>query len=507
MKNLDSMSTMPIRNPQKTLELLWKRVKQRGDLPGFANVVSAIMSAIRGEDDREFNMTKTVLSDPALTQKVLRLANSAMYSVFGQDINTVSKAVLIVGTESIGHLALGSKLIDGLARASADSKITQNEMEKAVLAGHIARQVTCAASARDAEEAVVCSMLHGLGRMMVTFYLPDHWSLVQARCTEQGVDETQAALDILGLGLDEVGRWIAHKWGLPAALINSMQDVLPQSVGEPLDHADWLGAISTMSTRCARVLCDEANAIPGELADIANSYADMLGMDEAEMLAAVQAAQESAAQDALFVSVAKSPKLEKGPLTTVASGKPADAARILARGVTDMRGVSNSATPYQLMTMALETVYQGLGLSRAIIFLRNGDEGKFFARMGFGELVQELIPRLIFGEAYQPDVFHAGLANDKIIVVQDAKDPAFASKLPRWWRDALPTVHSFVVLPLTANRHPAGFIYGDWDMPLPTGLDVAELLPLNELRALMVQAVHYSAWSRTSRQLQGPSST
>ncbi|HUW27456.1 MAG TPA: HDOD domain-containing protein [Sulfuriferula sp.] len=490
MKNFDSIGTLPIRNPQKTLELLWKRIKQQGDLPGFAKVVNAIMSAIRGEDDREFNMTKTVLSDPALTQKVLRLANSAMYSVFGQDINTVSKAVLIVGTESIGHLALGSKLIDGLAKASAGSTSTHNEMEKAVLAGHIARQVTCAASARDAEEAVVCSMLHGLGRMMVTFYLPDHWSSVQARCAELGVNEAQATLDTLGLGLDEVGRWVAQKWGLPTALINSMQDVLPQTLGEPLDHADWLGAVATMSSRCARVLCDEANASPDELADIANSYADMLGMDGAEMLAAVQAAQESAAQDALFASVATSLKPEKSLLPKIQSGKPADAVRILTRGVADMRGVTNSATPYQLMTMALETVYQGLGLSRAIVFLRNGNEGKYFARMGFGEKVQELIPHLVFGEAYQPDVFHAGLANDKIIVVKDAKDPAFVSKLPRWWRDALPTTHSFVVLPLTANRHPAGFIYGDWDVPLPAAaLDAAELLPLNELRKLMVQAI------------------
>jgi HD-like signal output (HDOD) protein len=490
MKDLDSMSTLPIQTPQKTLELLWKRVKQRGDLPGFSNVVSAIMGAIRGEDDREFNMTKTVLSDPALTQKVLRLANSAMYSVFGRDINTVSKAVLIIGTESIGHLALGSKLIDGLAKAATGSISTRNEMQKAVLAGHIARQITAAASARDAEEAVVCSMLHGLGRMMVTFYLPDHWSLIEARCADQSVDEAHAALEILGIGLDETGRWVAQKWGLPAALINSMQEVLPQSVDEPLAHADWLGAVATLSSRCAKLLCDTVHTTPEELADLVNSYAEMLGMDGSEMLAAVHTAQESAAQDALFASVATPEKAKSSSLATAPSGKPADAVKALTHGVTDMRGVTNSTTTYQLMTMALETVYQGLGLSRAIVFLHNASDGTYFARMGFGENVQALIPRLVFNEAYQPDVFHAGLASDKIIIVKDAKDPAFVNKLPHWWRDALPTVQSFLVLPLTVNRHPAGFIYGDWDVLLSAAtLDAAELLSLNELRALIVQVI------------------
>lgn len=496
MKDFNTMmDTAPAQNPQKTLELLWKRIKQRGDLPGFSNVVSAIMNAIRGEDDREFNMTKTVLSDPALTQKVLRLANSAMYSVFGQDINTVSKAVLVVGTESIGHLALSSKLIDGLVKASSASASTQNEMQKAVLASHIARQVTAAASARDAEEAVICAMLHSLGRMLVTFYLPENWASAQARHTELGIGEAQAARDTLGIGLDEIGRWVGQKWGLPTALLDSMQDVLPHTVDEPLNHAAWLGAVSTMSSLCAEVLCGETDSTPDSLADITNSYADMLGMDTAEMFAAIQTAQESAQQDNLFINVSKSRLAKSEPLATAPSVKPHDAVMILTRGVTDMHGVSNSATAYQLLTMALETIYQGLGLSRAIFFLRNGsgNEGKYFARTGFGENIQELIPRLVFSDAYQPDVFHAGITNDRIIVVKNSKDPAFINKLPRWWRDALPSTQSFIILPLTINRHPAGFIYGDWDTLPLTGVDAAEFLQLNELRTLMVRAIEKHA--------------
>src|SRR5262245_51432337 len=112
---MNSPTTTESVNAGKTMELLWSRVRERGDLPGFSKAVSTIISAMHSDDDSEFNMTSTVLQDPALTQKVLRLANSAMYSVFGQDINTVSKAVIVLGTESIGHLALGLKLIEGLS--------------------------------------------------------------------------------------------------------------------------------------------------------------------------------------------------------------------------------------------------------------------------------------------------------------------------------------------------------------------------------------------------------
>ena len=62
----------------KTLAQLWDCTRRRGDMPGFAKAITAILGAMRGEDDQEFNMTRTVLSDPVLTQKVLRLANSCL---------------------------------------------------------------------------------------------------------------------------------------------------------------------------------------------------------------------------------------------------------------------------------------------------------------------------------------------------------------------------------------------------------------------------------------------
>lgn len=489
-------------NPDKTMEMLWARVRQRGDLPGFSKVVSAIIGAMRGEDDREFNMTKTVLRDPALTQKVLRLANSAMYSVFGQGINTVSKAVIVLGTEAIGHLALGLKLIDGLSSASTDSATARAEMEKAVLAGHIARQVTASASTRDAEEAVVCAMLHTLGHMMATFYLPDRWQQVQARVAETGVDENQAARDILGLSLDDIGRQVAQQWGLPAGLIHTLQDALPKPVGEPIDHDDWLAAVSTLSSRCAGALCADDPSAQATIAAMAGDYAEMLGLEQSQILAAVDSAKQTAAEEgAVVVRAVKRPDAEKSAAATV-TGKPTDSASILARGVADMRGVLDSASTAQLMSMALETVYQGLGFSRAVVFVRDRESSQYAAHMCFGEGVQELLPRLVFSDAYQPDVFHASLANDKMIFVENALDQAFVSKLPRWWKEALPTVRSFMVLPLTTNRRPVGFIYGDWDISKPASrIEQLEIAPLNELRMLVLHAMENRrqaepAWAR-----------
>lgn len=487
-------------NADKTMDLLWTRVRQRGDLPGFSKVVKAIIGAMRGDDDREFNMTRTVLQDPALTQKVLRLANSAMYLVFGQNINTVSKAVIVLGTETIGHLALGLKLIDGLSAASTTSNGARAEMEKAVLAGHIARQLVSSAGTRDAEEAVVCSILHPLGRMMTTFYLSDRWQQVQSRCAETGSDENQAAREILGLGLDDIGRQVAQQWGLPSSVVTTLRDIPPRQIDEPLDHSDWLAVVSTLSSRCADALSIEGSTGTAKLSALAGDYAKMLGIEASQVIAAVDAAQKSAVEaDAAIVSSVQRSEPEKSATPV---GKPADAAAILRRGVADMRGALHSANTAQLMSMALETIYQALGFRRAIAFARNREQAQYLAQLGFGEGVQELLPQLSFSDAYQPDVFHAALANDKMIFVENALNPAFVSKVPRWWKEALPHVRSFMVLPLTINNTAVGFIYGDWDISQQTAsIDQAEIAPLNALRTVVVQAMEQGrhtepAWVR-----------
>jgi HD-like signal output (HDOD) protein len=479
-------------NADKTLELLWTRIRQRGDLPGFSKVVSTILSAMQADDDREFNMTKTVLSDPALTQRVLKLANSAMYSVFGQNINTVSKAVIVLGTEAIGHLALGLRLIDGLSSVSSESDNARDEMEKAVMAGHIARQVASHANTRDIEEAVVCSMLHSLGRMVTVFYLSEHWGQIQEAVAE-GAAEEVAAHEVLGLSLDELGRMMAKRWGFPSSLINSMQNLPPKSMDEPLTHSDWLAAVSTMSTACADVICESGGEAKQDLSAIAGDYTQMLGLDTDQILGAINTAQETAKEEAVIS------KAER-PATTrrTASATPAKSSKKevreeisqLAKGVADMQGISNSANSGQMVTMALETLYKGLGLSHAIAFLRSPDQTRYLPRLCLGEGTQELIPHLVFNSAYQPDVFHASLANDKIIFVEQAQAPNFVSKLPRWWRDHFPATRSFIVLPLTLKRQSIGFLYGDWDQSLPEfKRETLEISALETLRSMVAQAI------------------
>ncbi|WP_332875712.1 HDOD domain-containing protein [Massilia sp. S19_KUP03_FR1] len=467
-----------------TLELLWERVRRRGDMPGFTKAITAILGAMRGEDEREFSMTQTVLSDPVLTQKVLRLANSGMYAAFGQRVNTVSKAVMVLGTEAIGHLALGLKLVEELKNSTPDDLGAQVEMEKAVLAGMVAQQVAGGLRNVDAEEAVVCSILHTLGRMMVTFYLPEHWQ--QLRVTGGDGGAQAAAPALLGLSLEDIGRATAEHWGLPKNLVAGMRTIEPGTQDELASHGDWLAALSTMAAQCADALWNDDEAGAARVEQLAAGFAPLLDIDGSRILEAVERARVNAAAELTVAPLSK--PLEKQERILAATRQRAAGAQLLVEGVADMREAASTLNPGQMVSMALETVQQGLVFSRAFAFLYNRRERRYIARLGIGTDAKAILPKLAFDDSGAPDVFHAALNSDRVIFIENAHEPKFMSKLPNWWLANLADARCFVILPLCRHGQPAGFIYGEWsaDMP-PVQLSQAEFALLNDLRGIVVR--------------------
>jgi HD-like signal output (HDOD) protein len=470
---------------QATLALLWERVRRQGDMPGFSRPVNAILASMRGEDEHDFSMSQTVLSDPVLTQRVLRLANSGMYAAFGQRIDTVSKAVLVLGTEAIGHLALGLKLVEELGKTRPACAQAHAEMEKAVLAGMVAQQVATSNALHAPETAVVCAILHSLGRMMVTFYLPERWARLQQAGAAR---EDEAAHAVLGLSLEAVGRAVAEHWGLPRTLVAGMRRVAPGERREQLGNEDWLAAIGTMSARCADSLWNDDAAGAEEVRGLAASYGPLLGIEPDRILAAIEKAKAGAAADLSVAPLARAG--EKREKAKACSRQRMVGNRVMMAGLAELREALAQGGNARMMELALEAMHRGLALSRSFAFTRNRREALYWARTGLGQDASRLLPRLRFGDGFEPNVFHAAFNSDRVIYIGHPHDPGFASKLPAWWREALAQARSFVILPLTAHGSPAGFLYGDWTgQAEPAPLGPVECGLLDDLRALLVRSL------------------
>jgi HD-like signal output (HDOD) protein len=146
-------------------ETLWARMAQQGDFPTLQYCVDNIFKTLNA-DLTVGEMATSVLSDFSLSQKVIRLANSAMYRSFGGEVTTVSRAILVLGVEAISHLTLGIQLLDYFHGVAPNRPQATRALQRALVAGEITRALSQARGINEGEEAVVCTLMHHMSRLL-----------------------------------------------------------------------------------------------------------------------------------------------------------------------------------------------------------------------------------------------------------------------------------------------------------------------------------------------------
>lgn len=454
--------------------LLLKRMGEKGDFPAFSESVQHLDEILHDEDKNIAAIASVILSDFTLTQKVIRLANSAMYSGMGGEITTITQAAVVLGLDAIAHIALSIRFIDTLSMAAPDSVEAREELAKAILAGDITRIIVTKSTMVNGEEAVVCALLHHLGRLMLVFYFAEEWSQIQKIVKNDQAGENSAAFEVIGVTIDEISQEIARSWRLPKKISNSMASSATADETSIPGSADWFKVMANFSGGVASMLVN--NNSREDIENFVSHYSESLLISSEDIM------------DSIDLTLHMVPKLlvksESGDIL----GKPNDSRERLAVSVQDfsaalMQGIDfNSA-----LSMVLETIYASMRFNRVVTFFR--DTGMFKAKVGFGNRMPEALPMLVFSEAYVTDVFHLSLVNKADVFIQNVNSSKASSSIPDWLRAALPDVDAFILLPLVFNNRAVGLIYADWRMGAAGVVEPSELSSMGMLRDCLMKAL------------------
>lgn len=459
------------------LDKLWAQMSERGDFPMLSQSLRTTVAAMKN-DELDFSaLVQVVLSDFALTQKVLRLANSAMYMAFGGNITTVTRALMVLGMDAVGHLVVGLKLVDHFHQSAPHRIDAKLELNRTLLSGSVARKLTSDGDLRAGEEAVVCTLMRQVGKLLVVCYLEAEWDAIRRQVEDGKLDEAAACNAVLGVSFDEVGLEAASRWRLPERIRAGMGTYEPDA-GEP-QHVQWLRAVTNFSTEVADVLSapdPRAQAAEARLAELAHRYSNTLARDPETLVSMSTALAREEAGEGVMREIVEL----RANADAIARASITPAARIAA-GLEDLRALPSENPLAPVLALASETVLAGLGFSRTIVFVRQAP-GRFKSRLGFGRDVDRLLPKLSFDEAFEPDVFHLAIANSVGIFIENAHDPKMVARLPGWFRDAFSDARSFVLLPVTAHQSTVALLYGDWSHAQePRKISQVEMGALNEL--------------------------
>ena len=502
-----------------TLEFLLRRMRSKQDFPALSNIISEINKIVASDSESANKLASVILQDFALTNKLLKLVNTASYGQFGGSINTVSKAVVILGFETVRNIATTLILLEFLQNKAQASQL-KDEVIQSVLSGMVAAQLSDEHDFRDIEEVMVCSMFHNLGRMLGLFYFFDESQEI-ARLIEQGESEERAALKVLGMPYHELGIGVARSWNFPARLIAGMrklpQDKVMPAQGE-LEHL-------TVTVNLAHDLCEIAAYTDVKekqrlLGDLSRRYEGAVRLSELRLSAAMDKGLKELSSRAgiLGIGIHHSSMLKRSrnwtghaqPVEeqktneeldgitnldqTVASaeeegGAPRNPEAILGSGIQDVTtSLVGEFKLNDVLQMVLETMYRGMGFSRAMILIRDNQLGVMAARFGFGADVREIIPRFRFPLAFVPDVFHLCIQKGVDIAIEDVNASNIAGKIPEWYKNGI-NAPCFMLLPIMVKDKVIGLFYADMIEANALKLSQQQLSLLRTLRNQAVLAI------------------
>lgn len=163
------------------------------------------------------DISNVINQDPALTTRLLKIVNSPYYG-FPSQINTISRAITIVGTRELTQLVLATSVISAFKGIPTDlidmDTFWQHSLATAITAKFLAETLHLP----QREQYFIAGLLHNIGSLVLFQSLPElaREAINSAKFGHEVLYEAEQRL--LGFDHGEVGATLLEAWRLPASL-------------------------------------------------------------------------------------------------------------------------------------------------------------------------------------------------------------------------------------------------------------------------------------------------
>lgn len=196
------------------------------DLPTLPQVASAIITLVDDPNSSVRDLNQIMSQDPSMAAKILKLVNSAYYGLTNK-VSDLGHAISLLGYSTIKSIALSVSVFDVFENFGDNPTIDKVVFWKHSIATAAAARTTAEAMPGlrvDPGDVFSAGLLHDIGIIVLDQYAPDvlEESLVVMR--EKKITYHEAELELLTDGHDELGAFLADRWGLPSTLVTSLRD-------------------------------------------------------------------------------------------------------------------------------------------------------------------------------------------------------------------------------------------------------------------------------------------
>jgi eukaryotic-like serine/threonine-protein kinase len=518
----------------RPLQKILRRIKRTQDFPTISKYIIEINQKL-AEDSNQSSaseLANIILKDYALTNKLLKLVNSAFYGLEGGKVTTVTRAVVVLGYDQV-RLATLSLLLFEHFKGKSGVRDLKDAAISSFWCGLIAREIARMESGIEPEEAFICALLHQLGKLLTIYHLPQEYREIRYRVTQLGEKERAAVKQVLGISYATLGLAVARLWNFPERVLDAMTPLSVEALEDRKRRLSPVCVLANFTNALCRII-DTVDAGHTEVAikDLLDRYQLYITISARQLRALMRSSMANLLKhaEALQFSVDKSaflPRLsginrqarDRGDDRSLAGaqGSPPEAqasfrlaggdeveamdpgvygedtVSIIMGGVQEVsRAMLGSYEINDIALMSLEIIYRALECQRALLFIHDGRNQLMEARFGYGTGIQPLVGTLRFATAgaAADDLFSQALKSGKDLIVADAGAPDLFPLLPPWYSQNL-DAQAFLFMPVTYQKICVAAYYVDRDTPGPP-VDAREHKYLSMLRNQLTLAIKMS---------------
>ncbi len=220
-----------------------QHIRTGHDLLSLPQTLSEILKEAENPNFNAESLSKIILRDPALTGRVLKVANSSFYSR-ASNIRTVNQAVQLLGMTTVKCLALSTSIFrpEKIAKESGlDPKLLFNTFLTVATGSERIAQVT---GYKRPEEAFIAGLLHDVGILYLLEYYPQEYrKILEHKVKAHRL--LDAEIEIFGVDHAEIGYHLATRWRLPDYVCNAIRS---HHVFASVDEYDAISRFVLLST-------------------------------------------------------------------------------------------------------------------------------------------------------------------------------------------------------------------------------------------------------------------
>ena len=191
-------------------------------IQAFPVSVQNILKLARDSTSAPRDLVDVIQRDPIVTIKVLRVVNSAYYSLPRQ-LTSIEHAVVFLGFNTIKNLALGIaalSLAPAQLHAALDSKAY---LHHSLATAAITRRLGARFPAIDANDFFIAGLLHDFGKVVLAQVMPSQFRKALEYGLWHEVSLHAALMEITGIDQSEVGALLLEHWRFPAELVDGIR--------------------------------------------------------------------------------------------------------------------------------------------------------------------------------------------------------------------------------------------------------------------------------------------